>query len=61
MPLFEVAILEKPAKKAGKEKLVFGPKALIARDLQAAAIAPFIDEKIKVDRDRMIVLVRPFH
>ena len=62
MPLFEVAILEKSKKKGGAEKLVFGPKPIIAKDLQAAVIAPFVDgDKIKVDRDRMVVLVRPFH
>ncbi len=64
MPLFEVAILEfQPAtktNKSGKEKLVFGPKALIAKDEQSAAIAPFVDDNVKVDRDRMTVLVRPF-
>lgn len=64
--LFEVAILEKPTKKEvedeGKaERLVFGPKAVIANDPQSAAIAAVLDgEKIDVDRARMTVLVRPF-
>jgi hypothetical protein len=67
--LFEVAILEKPTKKEvedeGKtERLVFGPKAVIANDSQSAAIAAVLDgdngTKIEVDRSRMTVLVRPF-
>jgi hypothetical protein len=64
--LFEVAILEKPTKKEiddeGKtERLVFGPKAVVANDAQSAAIAAVLDgEKIEVDRSRMTVLVRPF-
>jgi hypothetical protein len=65
MPLFEVAILEKPTKKEteeGKgERLAFGPKAVVARDGQSAAIAAVLDGgTIDVDRARMEVLVRPF-
>ena len=66
--LFEVAILEKPTKKEqedGKsERLVFGPRAVVANDSQSAAIAAVLDgdngSKIEVDRSRMTVLVRPF-
>ena len=67
--LFEVAILEKPTKKEieeeGKtERLVFGPKAVVANDAQSAAISAVLDgnngEKLEVDRSRMTVLVRPF-
>jgi hypothetical protein len=67
--LFEVAILETPTKKEqedGKtERLVFGPKAVVANDGQSAAIAAVLDgdgsgTKIEVDRSRMKVLVRPF-
>jgi hypothetical protein len=64
MPLFEVAIIEKPTKtdaENGKgERLAFGPKAIVARDSQSAAIAAVLDEKIDVDRQRMEVIVRPF-
>lgn len=66
MPLFEVAILERPTKKeiedgTGAEKLVFGPKAVVAPDVQAAAISAVMDNPaIKVERSRMEVLVRPF-
>lgn len=67
MPLFEVAIVEAPTKKDAEEgkgeKLVFGPKAVIATDLQSAAIAAVLDptpELKAVDRARMQVLVRPF-
>ncbi len=65
MPLFEVAILEKPTKNEAEdgksERLVFGPKAVVARDSQSAGIAAVLDsEKLDVNRDRMVVLVRPF-
>ena len=65
MPLFEVAILERPTPKqeedGAQEKLVFGPKAVVANDPQSAAISAVLDgEKPKVDRSRMEVLVRPF-
>lgn len=66
MPLFEVAILENPTKKAAEEgigqKLVLAPKAVIARDAQAAAINAVLDGGVdpKIDRSRLEVLVRPF-
>jgi len=44
MPLFEVAILEKPTKNEAEdgksERLAFGPKAVIARDAQSAGLRP---------------------
>jgi hypothetical protein len=64
--LFEVAILENPTKKALEEgaaqKLVFGPKPVIARDAQSAAINAVMDGGMAadVDRSRLEVLVRPF-
>lgn len=66
MPLFEVAIIEKPTKKAAEdgasEKLVFGPKAVIAADAQSAAISAVMDGEgmTGIDRSRMEVLTRPF-
>ena len=67
MPLFEVAIIQRPTKKeidegTGVETLVFGPKPVIARDQQSAAIAAVMDGGVKdgTDRTRMDVLVRPF-
>lgn len=66
MPLFEVAILEQPTKKDAEEgrgeRLVFGPKAVVASDGQSAAIAAVMDNKeaVQVDKARMQVLVRPF-
>ena len=65
MPLFEVAILERPTKtesEEGKgERLVFGPKAVVANDPQSAAIVAVLDgEKPEMNRERMEVLVRPF-
>lgn len=64
MALFEVAILEHPTKKEAEEgageKLVFGPKAIVANDAQGAAIAAVMGEDVKVDKARMVVLTRPF-
>jgi hypothetical protein len=65
MPLFEVAILERPTKKDAEdgktERLAFGPQPVVAADPQSAAIAAVLDAKnIDVDRQRMEVLVRPF-
>lgn len=65
MPLFEVAILEKPTKKEAEdgqqERLVFGPKAIVARDAQSAAIAAVLaGDKPTFDAQRADVLVRPF-
>ena len=66
--LYEVAILENPTKKEAEEgkieRLVFGPKAVIANDPQSAGIAAVLSgdngTKIEVDQSRMKVLVRPF-
>lgn len=65
MPLFEVAIIERPTKKDAEEgkveRLAFGPTAVVATDMQSAAIAAVLDGgDIQVDRQRMEVLVRPF-
>lgn len=65
MPLFEVAILEKPTKKEAEEgkgeKLVLPPTPVIAADDQSAAVAAVLDAKdLNVDRSRMEILVRPF-
>lgn len=67
MPLFEVAILERPTAnevKSGKvEKLVFGPKPVVAKDPQSAGIAAIMkdqSEKPDINFDRCEVLVRPF-
>lgn len=67
MALFEVAITIQPTKKeldegTGKEQLVFGPKPVIARDQQSAALAAIMGEAktLDVDMTRATVLVRPF-
>lgn len=66
MPLFEVAIIERPTKKEAEEgateKLVFGPKAVIATNEQSAAIAAVIggDAPTGIDMSKAQVLVRPF-
>ena len=66
--LYEVAILVQPTKKEAEdgqsEKLVFGPKAVVAADSQSAAIAAILGnangELANIDKTRMQVLVRPF-
>lgn len=65
MPLFEVVVLETPTTKEmedGKlEVLKLGPKVIIARDSQSAAVSVVRDGGVKeVDPSRMKVLVRPF-
>lgn len=65
MPLFEVAILRKPTNKeiqdgTAREELVFGPKAVVAKDDQSAAIAAVMQSKEQIDMERAEVLVRPF-
>lgn len=64
MPLFEIAIIEKPTKKeaeeGGVEKLIFGPKAIIGRDGQSAAIAAVMSEGKAINLDKAEVIVRPF-
>jgi hypothetical protein len=66
MPLFEIAILQKPTKKEAEEgateKLIFGPKSVIARDEQAAGFAALMGSEVPRDLDmnRAEVLIRPF-
>jgi len=66
MPLFEVAILEKPTKKEiedGKsERIVMMPTAVIARDSQSAAVIAVMESKDlgDIDKSKMEILVRPF-
>lgn len=66
MPLYEVAILEKPTIKeieelGAVERLVFGPKPVVAKDQQSAAVAAVMEVgQIDVKQERMEVLIRPF-
>lgn len=65
MPLFEIAILQKPTKKQAEdgeeEKLVFGPAFTVARDQQSAAIKAIMEKTpAGLDMARAEVLVRPF-
>ncbi|MES9830346.1 MAG: hypothetical protein ABW201_18985 [Candidatus Thiodiazotropha sp.] len=67
MPLFDVAILERPTKKEAeegqRERIVLGSVSVVAADEQSAAISAVMDsteKEIKVDRARMVVLARPF-
>ncbi len=65
MPLFEIAVIQKPTKKeieenGAQETLVFGPKFVVARDAQTAAIQAIMAEGAKMDLNKCQVLVRPF-
>lgn len=67
MPLFEIAIIQKPTKKeieegTGTEKLLFGPKPVLARDAQTAGIAAVTgpDAPTGLDMNRAELLIRPF-
>jgi hypothetical protein len=66
MPLFEVAVLQRPTKKEEEEgaieKLVFGPKSVVARDPQSAVLAAILSGEKPADFDmtKAEVLVRPF-
>lgn len=66
MPLYEVAILQKPTKKevdegTASEKLIFGPKAVVARDDSGALVAAMQGAALgDVDFNRIEVIARPF-
>lgn len=67
MPLFEIAIIQKPTAKelqegTGSEKLLFGPKPVLARDSQTAAMSAMMgsDAPQGLDLSRAEVIVRPF-
>lgn len=67
MPLFGVAIVQKPTKKeveegTGSEKLVHGPVWVTARDPQSAAISAVTgkDAPTGIDMSRCEVQVSPF-
>ena len=67
--MFEAVIIETPTEDAAKKgdlgKVVTGPKCIMAKDPEAAALAIVLraakDATIKLpDANRMDVLVRPF-
>lgn len=67
MPLFEVALVELPKSKKAREdgeeeKLIYGPKAVMAANEQAAAIAAVRSKEVPAEMDysRLQVLIRPF-
>jgi hypothetical protein len=66
MPLYEVAILEKPTVKESEdgvlETLVYGPTAIVGRDSQDAAMSAMLNllKEHTLDRSRLQVLARPF-
>lgn len=66
MPLFEIAVISAPSKKeiedGQTEKLIFGPKAIVAANDQAAVFGVVQGETALagVDFSKIKVLVRPF-
>jgi len=66
MPLFEIAVLVKPshdeANRGEQEKLVFGPKAIVAKDAQSAPLVAALDPGFPkgMDPGKLEVLCRPF-
>jgi hypothetical protein len=66
MPLFEVAIIEKPTpneeKDGAVEKLVYGPKPVMARNNTGAMMKVVRDcnQLEDAEEDRITILVRPF-
>ncbi len=66
MPLYEIAVISAPSKKELEdgvtEKLIFGPKAIVAANDQAAVFGVIQGEDaIKgIDFSKIKVLVRPF-
>lgn len=66
MPLFEVAIIEKPtineAEDGKPERLVLAPTAVVAKDKTSATAVAVMQATLGADvaRDRIEVLVRPF-
>jgi hypothetical protein len=67
MPLFEIAIIQTQTKKeaedgVGGEKMLFGPKFILAKDGQTAALSAMMAEDAPkgIDMNRAQVLVRPF-
>ncbi len=73
MPLFDVAVIQKPSKKeveenGASESLILGPLSVIAKDAQSAAIKAIgkYDPSARqpgqpvFDLDKCEVLVRPF-
>lgn len=66
MPLYEVAILQRPTKKEAEdgicETLVFGPTSVVAADEQGAVVSAVRKGTVSTDVDdsRLSVLVRPF-
>lgn len=64
MPLYEVVILEKPTDKAAKagavEKLIYGPRPVVAKTEQGAVLHVMTNGRPKFDINRAEVIVRPF-
>jgi hypothetical protein len=66
MPLFEVAILRRPTKKEHEdgagEELLYGPKAMLAKDKETAGLMVMRSKDVPEDLDlnRADLIIRPF-
>ena len=66
MPLYEVAILEEPTKKEERdgvlEKLMFGPTPIIAKNFESAGAVAVMEmgSGVKINKNKMRIIVRPF-
>jgi len=64
MPLYEVAILEKPTKKeaedGAQEKLILAPRCVVAPDQQTAMLQVVRDPGLQFDLLKAQILVRAF-
>ena len=64
MALFEVVVTEEPTDaerdKGELERLVLGPKLVVAKNAQAASFDIFVECQNDVDRSRMKINIRPF-
>lgn len=61
--LFEVAIIQHPRKKKGKESLLVPPTCVLAKTEEQAytnVLLDNADKLAKIDRDYMEILIRPF-
>ena len=64
MPLYEVAVIEKPTKKESEdgmlEKIIVKPELIVAKDDKHAGFMVFKKLPDTVDLSKVSVIIRPF-
>jgi len=64
MAVFEVLIIAKPKdEKEDLEKIIFGPKTIVAKSAESAGMQAVFSPEVKnniIDPDRIKVIIRPF-